>query len=341
MPDLRLARHVFAAQPVLVLAAVSLSTGCGDRGNLRDGAERTRAPASGEAAADPTLALPPGVEAISLLGDTLRPVPPPGEALERMEARLDAAREAWEASPEDVDAIIWLGRRTAYLQRYREAIDIYSRGIALHPGDARLYRHRGHRYISTRQFDRAIDDLERAVELTRGHPDEIEPDGQPNALNIPTSTLQSNIWYHLGLAHYLKGDFARALEAYRACLDVSANPDMKVATSHWLYMTLRRLGEDEAAAAVLEPITADMEIIENDAYHRLLLLYRAELDPSDLIDGGGDALGNATLGYGIGNWHLYNGRPEEARAMFQRVLETGQWASFGYIAAEADLARMP
>ena len=39
----------------------------------------------------------------------------------------------------------------------------------------------------------------------------IEPDGQPNARNIPTSTLNSNIYYHLGLAQYLKGEFEAAL----------------------------------------------------------------------------------------------------------------------------------
>lgn len=117
-----------------------------------------------------------------------------------------------------------------------------------------------------REFDRAIADLTRAAELTAGRPDAIEPDGIPNARNVPTSTLQSNIWYHLGLAHYLKGDFNRALVAYREAMRVSGNPDMLVATSHWLYMTLRRLGRATEAEAVLAPISREMAIIENDAY---------------------------------------------------------------------------
>src|SRR5690606_11371298 len=107
------------------------------------------------------------------------------------------------------------------------------------------------RYLTVREPDRAIADFEQGVALTRGEPDQVEPDGLPNARGIPTSTLQFNLWYHLGLAHYVKGDLDAALDAYRACLDVSVHPDSVVATSYWLYLTLRRLGRDTEAAEVL------------------------------------------------------------------------------------------
>jgi hypothetical protein len=83
-----------------------------------------------------------------------------------------------------------------------------------------------------------------------------------------------------------------------------------------------------------------MEVIENTGYHRLLLLYRGELSPDSLVAGPGEgdpALHDASVGYGLGNWHFYNGREKEARAVWRRVLETGPWASFGYLAAEAEL----
>lgn len=278
-------------------------------------------------------------EAVSFLGERLYPPPIPAATRTAYEQRLAVARRAYDRAPLDADSIIWLGRRTAYLGQYREAIAIFSEGIAKHPDDARMYRHRGHRYISVRKLGEAIADLTRAAELIAGRPDEIEPDGIPNARNIPTSTLQSNIWYHLGLAHYLKGDFTRALEAYRQAMRVSGNPDMLVATSHWLYMTLRRLGRAAEAEAVLAPITRDMAIIENDAYHRLLLLYKGELPVDSLAPTGTDALNDASVGYGLGNWHLYNGRRDEARSVFRRVLRGGNWPAFGYIAAEAELAR--
>jgi tetratricopeptide (TPR) repeat protein len=285
--------------------------------------------------------LPPGAQAMSLSGEALYPPEMSEEARGDREARLAEARADYEADPDDADAIIWLGRRSAYMSEYREAIAIFSEGIAKHPDDPRMYRHRGHRYITVRRFDDAIADLELAAQLIAGSDDEVEPDGMPNARNIPTSTLHSNIWYHLGLAYYLNGDLENALRAYRECMTVSGNPDMLVATSHWLYMTLRRLGREDEAAAVLDPISAEMDIIENGTYHQLLLMYKGELDAEALLAEAqaADGIENATLGYGIGNWHFYNGRLEQAEGVFRSVLQGPQWAAFGYIAAEADVQR--
>ncbi len=283
------------------------------------------------------------VEATSLTGQPLYRPEPTGAAREKMEAQLDTARRAWEHTPTNIDSTIWLGRRTAYLGRFNEAIDIYTKGIAEHPDDARLYRHRGHRYLTTRQLPKAIADFEKAYALTKGKPDQVEPDGQPNARNIPTSTLQGNIRYHLGLAYYLSGQFDKALPLYREDIAASkGNPDMLVATSHWLYMALRRLNRADDAAAVLAPITANMDVIENGAYHRLLLLYKGELTEADLMRNFGPDgnLQDITTAYGVGNWHLYNGRTARADEIFAQIVAVqSQWASFGYLTAEAERAR--
>ncbi len=285
--------------------------------------------------------LPSGVQAISLLGDTLQTPRLSTELQEDREAKLAEARAALEADPASADAIIWVGRRTAYLGEYRQAVEIYTQALGTHPADPRLYRHRGHRYITLRLLDRAEHDLTHAASLVSGMPDEVEPDGLPNARNIPTSTLQSNIWYHLGLARYLRGDFDGALEAYRECLEVSTNPDMLVATSYWLTMTLRRLGREAEARTVLEPITAEMDIIENDAYHRLLLLFKGQLQPEAILGSteGADALQNATLAYGVGSHLLMTERADEGMQIFRTIVAGSEWAAFGYIAAEAELAR--
>ncbi len=106
-------------------------------------------------------------------------------------------------------------------------------------------------------------------------------------------------------------------------------------------MTLRLQGRHDEAREVLRPITADMDIIENDGYHQLLLMYKGERTPEELINGAaaGTGLENATLGYGVGNYLAYNGRKDEADAVLAKVLQGPQWAAFGYIAAEADRAR--
>lgn len=281
-----------------------------------------------------------------MLGEALYPPELPAEVRSEREGDLAAARARLAAAPGEAEALIWVGRRLGYLGRYREAVAVFSEGVARFTDDARFLRHQGHRFLTLRRLELAEADLARAAELVRERPDQVEPDGLPNERGIPTSTLQSNVWYHLGLARYLQGDFDGALAAYRECLAVSNNPDMLVATSHWLYMTLRRLappGEETAAAAeVLAPIHAGLDVIENTAYHRLLLMYRGELAPEELLaETGGDAgsLDFATVGYGVAAWHLYNGREAEARELLDRVLAGSQWPAFGYLAAEAEVAR--
>jgi len=279
------------------------------------------------------------VEATSLLGKPLIRPALPADLEKQREDELAAARRDYDANPDNADAIIWLGRRLAYLGRYREAIDVFSEGIRKNPNDARLYRHRGHRSITLRRFKDAQNDLEKAASLVKGKPDEVEPDGLPNARNIPLSSLQSNIYYHLGLAYYLQGDFDRALRAYQRCLQLAKNADRLVSTSNWLYMTLRRMGRPKDADIVLEPISTSMDVIENVAYHKLLLMYDGDIAPEELAQQDVTTTDGATILYGIGNWYFYNGEPEKAWPLWQRIIDANNWSAFGAIAAESELAR--
>ena len=169
----------------------------------------------------------------------------------------------------------------------------------------------------------------------------MEPDGAPNPAGIPRSTLHFNVWYHLGLTYYLQGDYAKARDAYLSCMAVSKNDDAIVATSDWLWMTLMRLDRKDDAAKVLERISPKIEILENGSYHRRLLMYKGLEKPEALLDTkGGDATAIATQGYGVGNYYLVNGNRDGARRVFTQVTAGSGWNAFGYIAAEADLARM-
>ncbi|CAN5405637.1 hypothetical protein BH20ACI2_BH20ACI2_09340 [soil metagenome] len=263
------------------------------------------------------------------------------EAKEKYSENLRIAVQKTAAEP-SADNLIWIARRQGYLGNYKDAINTLTDGTKKYAKDARMYRHRGHRYITLRCFDDAIGDLERAAKLVKGKPDEIEPDGMPNARNIPTSTLQSNIWYHLGLAYYLKGDFKRAINSYKEAMKVSKNNDMLAATSHWYFMSLRRTEKNKDADRLLVPIDGNFEVIENADYLKLIRLYRDEVRPDALLNEIGDkaeTLGNASLGYGLGNWYFYNGDKEKAMDIFRKITAGNQWASFGYIAAEAELKR--
>jgi tetratricopeptide (TPR) repeat protein len=286
--------------------------------------------------------VPGEAEAFSLFGEPLFRSPLRPETLEAQTELYEEALRVSEASPDDVDSLVWLGRRTAYLGRYREAAAVFSVGVERFPDEPKFLRHRGHRFISLRRFDLAIDDLARAAELVRGMPDEVEPDGMPNERGIPVSSLHFNIWYHLGLAHYLSGDLEGALEAYRECMSVSEIPDKRVATAHWLYMTLRRLGRVEEAEAALEGIDGEMDIIENQSYHDCLMMYLGATTPEAMLEEarGAGALGLVTTGYGVACWYLYSGLEEKGVVVLREILASGAWAGFGYIAAEADLHRL-
>lgn len=278
--------------------------------------------------------------------DTARQMKPvPSESVSKTyESNRTLARESYRRNPNNADELIWYGRRTAYTGEYKEAVKIFTDGIENFPNDARMFRHRGHRYITLRCFDDAIKDFEKAAKLIKGKTDEIEPDGMPNLRNIPTSTLQSNIWYHLGLAYYLTGNFKRAEKAYAECQKVSKNNDMLVATVYWRYMTLRRMGKTKEAKRLLDSIPKEIEVIENDDYLKLIKLNRDEVRPEALLStirGDANTLASASLGYGIGNYFLYNGDKEKADAIFRKIVAGDQWSSFGYIASETEIKRSP
>ena len=278
--------------------------------------------------------VPDGAQAVSLFGDPLYSAEPNQDVVDRWEA----ARLDYEADPNDPDKLIWYGRREAYAGDYRGAIELFSAGINNWPDDARFYRHRGHRYISVREFDRAIADLEKAAELIEGTENETEPDGLPNALNIPVSSLHGNIWYHLGLAYYLVQDWDNAFRAYTNGYNAGRNDDNRVSTSHWLYMISCRKGDMAGAAAVAERNSADMNVIENMSYHNLGLFYKGEITLEELLGGDDGTSAGAAILYGAANWHYCQGQTDKADAMLRSMLESPGWASFGYIAAEADLA---
>ena len=278
-------------------------------------------------------------EATSLLGKPLIPPSIPSETRTRLEADLTAARTALSQTPADPEALIWVGRRTAYLGRYREAIGVFTGGMERFPADARFLRHRGHRYITVREFDKAIADLERAQTLVAGKPDEVEPDGQPNAQGIPLTTLQSNIRYHLALAYYLKGDFAKAAPVWLAAREAVKNPDNLVSATHWLYLTLRRLGRTEEAAKTLSLITPGLTVIENASYHTLCLLYQGERQVNDVVKNSGGGSAGAAVLYGASAWLHLNNRTAEAEVLWRGLADGPEWAPFGVIAAEAELAR--
>jgi tetratricopeptide (TPR) repeat protein len=271
----------------------------------------------------------------SLLGEPL----PPLSVDPAADARAKSALEYASAHPEDPDTWITYGRLLGTAMRFSDAVAVFEESVARFPDDPRMWRHLGHRRITVRRIDEAIVALERAAALVASRPDEPEPSTREGAPVI--DTLKQNVFYHLGLAHFLRGDFVPAEAAFRRCLEFSNNLDARCSASHWLYSTLKRQGDGPGASAVLDALPPVLEVLEYVAYRDLIRLYRGELD--------GDAhfatldpktVDFATFGFGLGNLRLAAGDEAGATAVFRRCLEAQNWAAFGVIGSEAELARL-
>ena len=269
-------------------------------------------------------------ETITLLGDTLiSPVIKEGESLDEFKS----AQKIYFNNEDNSESLIWYGRRAAYLGYYQKSIDLYSEGIKKYPDDARFYRHRGHRYISTRQYDKAIKDFRKAIRLIDEKVDQIEPDGLPNKKNIPLTTLNGNIWYHIGLAYYLTNDMNNALKAFSNRSVSHKYDDNIVSSAHWLYMINRRLGDIEGADRIIDKVNSEMDIIENMSYHQSCLFYKGELKESQIV------IDDVAL-YSLANWYMYQKNDTiNAKKYYQKLLKNGNPYSFAFIAGESDWIR--
>eukprot|EP01047_Picozoa_sp_COSAG01_P027324 COSAG01_NODE_1800_length_9205_cov_18.778058_4_plen_167_part_00 len=162
-------------------------------------------------------------------------------------------------------------------------------------------------------------------------------------MQVPTSTLHTNIYYHLGLAHFLLGEFESSVLAYRRGLAAPLlTADMRVAFSDWLFLALQRLGRDQEAGAVLSESGAFSEqLIQDLAYRRRLQLYAGQLRPEEVLrPDDASTLDVATQGYGVACYLLARGQRSKAVALLEKVAETPYWPSFASCAAEAELQRL-
>ena len=240
---------------------------------------------------------------------------------------IATAQKALAADPKNANLVLALSKAQAGKRQYREAVTTCTAGLTFAPDNADLYLERGHRELGLREFAKAETDLERAAEL------------DPKKLDS---------FYHLGLANYFQGKFRPAAEALQKALNLAQSPDSVIDCSNWLYVSLRRAGDTQAAASVLKRITPDVTNHEPHLlfYLRLLHFYQGHLSESEVVPekptGPADVEGELsfnTVNYGVGNWHLYNGDRAKAGEFFKRVVTGYAWNSWGFVGSEVELAK--
>ena len=96
------------------------------------------------------------------------------------------------------------------------------------------------------------------------------------------------------------------------------------------------------ARALVAPFSDTLRLIENENYLRLLLLYNGTLTPDALLApvAGGATSADVSVAYGVSAWYRAEGRPVEADRVLRAIVAGSQWPAFGYLAAEADIARL-
>ena len=228
------------------------------------------------------------------------------------------AEAALDADPRSIDKILALGAAQSAARQFREAIDTYTRGLAIAPNHAMLYRWRGHRHLSVRELDRARADLHRSLRL---------------------DSASYGALYHLGIVYFAGGDFSEAARYFARAQRDPPNAGELAGATDWLWMSLMRAGRSEEARAMLARRPDSLPV--DNAYATRLRLYRGEITPEDVLTPADTAdVQVATLAYGVGNWYVVRGDTTRARRWFERSIQSGGWPAFGFIVSEMELRRL-
>jgi len=231
------------------------------------------------------------------------------------------AEKALAADPKNVTLIIALGTAQAGVRDMRGAIATFTKGLEAAPNNALLYRWRGHRHVSVREFDKAEADFARGLKL---------------------DSAVYGIWYHLGIARFVKGDFAGAADAFRRGQAIAPDAGELAGSTDWLWMSLSRAGKHAEAKAMLDRKPDSLKVADPEyAYVKRLRMYRGQVGPEQLITKSDTAdVQVATLNFGLGNYYLVKGDKVKAKAAFERSVKSGGWPGFGFIVSEVELKRM-
>ncbi len=102
-------------------------------------------------------------------------------------------------------SIVYFCRGNAYYRKgdYDRAIADYTRAIQLKPNDAEAYYNRGNAYADKGDYDRAIADYERAIQL--------KPD-------------LAEAYYNRGIAYKMRGEKEKAIADFKRFLELSKDP---------------------------------------------------------------------------------------------------------------------
>jgi tetratricopeptide (TPR) repeat protein len=240
-------------------------------------------------------------ETLSMLETPLYAPSFPRDVRSRLEADLESARAAYARDRTSANAALALARAELAIGHVGDAIETLAHGVEAKPDDWRLYLERARALIVYRKFEPAERDARKALDT------------------LPEANCT------LGLALYLRADFARARDAYGQC----SNPGM------FLYLADRRAG---GTTMKRPPIPADADApptpeitlpgtASSHAEKPRATMTPAYLDAAEKI---------------AAEKPPARGKKHPAEDQLKRIVEKdgNRWMEPVYIAAEADYARI-
>lgn len=249
-----------------------------------------------------------------------------------LEKDLEIAKATMEIAPEREESYHWLGRRYGYLGRNAEAIEVFSEGLKKFPDSYRLYRYRGRHLARNYQWEQAINDYRKALELMEDEPDRYEPNGIPNALDLTISTFKQNVPYYLGQTSMATGNYETVISAMDQAINVPvlfAYIEELIPVVYWKYMAHRKMGNHQLAETELAKVPDEYQLIENDTYHAAVNYLKGNYEREEFLKSA-DSIGK----YAVAMKDHFEGRNDEAIRLWNELTDAGP---HGFWPAEAEL----
>lgn len=250
--------------------------------------------------------------------------------------------EQYESDPVALELGTSVGRQLVDMGHFREALSWYTKEIEKNPKYFPNYRHRGELYYRLQKMDSARIDLEKAKNMALNEPNMIEYGINATSKNTPVYNSHFNVFYYLGLVHFLEGEYEMASRTFGYATNYAENPDLKSITTFWLALTLKKLGKEGETSRVIENVEPEMRIIENHAYHDLVIMFQGFKSMKDIQDKYALAplKQSITADFGVAMWLLFDGQTEEAKQLLEKVVEHKYWIADVYPIAQKELSEL-
>ena len=306
------------------------------------------------------------VQGFSELGDTLTtPVMRGSFAIAVQDSFLQAMKQ-YRIDPENQSYFLALATATTATGNFREALTLYAEGVFKFPEDPRVFLGRSHVWMQLRDFQRAQNDLEIAMDRVESATELMDY----HAGTDPDGTIYREILHQRTFLHILEEEYEDAAGLLSELLEFVPNQasEPSLPVLFWAMIVSQQTGDDSYVNDALAMAKTHSEynlrskkwqqaspqtslwmsnpafFNQNSAlYADLFALFAGEAEPDALWNRfyPADQTTKELLHHGLAYWHLYFGREEQAIFEWQSIIDTSE-VPFGhlYLLAETNLAKL-